>query len=499
MTARFRPCLLGTGLALVASLLVAPSLGHAAGFEIGEHTPLSTARGGVGVASKHDPSALYFNPSLLPTARGTQVHLGAELIDANLSFERDDLVIRRGDTTQRTEFDETVRNQTAVTPVPSAAVSHDFGLDDFGAGVGVFAPHAVAERCYGTLEDGDCQPDRDGAGRHMLVHSYLIEFYVMAGAGYEFDLRHGSLRLGASAGWAHQNADFELVVNSDVAPNPPWEEDPETESVFAANNLTGSNIMGVIGATYEHDNVRVAASYRPPMRWKSTGTAEVDFPDDIDAELTDDEITFETWQAGSLRLGWQYREGEHPGRPARPEFDLEVNGVWEDWSRVENFRLTPAGDIRLGSNEDAPTVGLRPFIQRKNWRDTFSLRVGGSWGALSWLTLHAGSFLETAAQEKAYTNLAFPSWERYSGSLGASFHAADWLDLHLAFMHVTSPERNVENGEVYNQIPTSSCEGPDFDDDACAAPGRPPGNPQNEGTWRAHYNIGSVGATLRFD
>jgi len=486
-----------------ACLAFAPSRGRAAGFEVGEHTAKSTARGGTGVASKEDPSALYFNPSLLPAAEGLQFQLGGELIDTNVTFDRDDLVIGEGDDAQRTTFD-TARNETPVTPVPSLALSYDFGIDNFGAAIGVFTPHSVSEKCYGELANGNCEVDRDGGARHMLVEADIVEFYGMAGAGYEFDLAEGSLRLGASALIARQSADFKIVVNSEINPSSPYEEDPEDEAVFDAEELTDTNLIGVFGATYQHKNHRVALSYRPPIKWESDGKASIDFPDNLEGfgpELTDDAITFETWQAGSLRVGWQYRRGTHPGPSGRPKWDVEVNAIWEDWSRVENFKLDPAGDVGSSmTDSDEPIVELRPFFQRKNWQDTFSLRLGGSWGAASWVTLHGGSFVESAAQREAFTNVDFPSWFRVAGSVGASFHPTDWVDLDVAFMHVASPGgRSVANGEVFNKIPTSDCAGPDFDDDACPAPGQPPGNPQNNGEWSTHYNIGSLGATFRFN
>ncbi|MFB6375633.1 MAG: hypothetical protein ABEN55_21555, partial [Bradymonadaceae bacterium] len=90
------------------------------------------------------------------------------------------------------------------------------------------------------------------------------------------------------------------------------------------------------------------------------------------------------------------------------------------------------------------------------------------------------------------------SWERYGGSLGASLHPREWLDVQLAFMHVASPDRQVDRGGVNQAVPLSKCQGPDYDHENCEQPGEAPGNPQNEGQWSSSANIGSLGVTLSF-
>ena len=490
-------------LGVLAALSVEIDEARAAGYEVGENTTLSLARGGTGVVSKRDPSALYFNPALLHRADGLQLLTDVNAIDFNLAYQRDDLVYRKNRKTHRRSFDG-VENSASIFPIPAAAVSYDFGVDNLGVALGVFGPHSYGERCFGEWNNGNCSPVDDGAARHMLVHSDLIEVYASAGAGYRFELRDGELSIGGTAILAHQNANFTLIVNSSFSPKSPWEEKPENESTFSAENLTDWRYLGIFGVAYSSGGFQIGASYRPPVRWESTGTASVDFPeslDDIGAGLTDDELIFRAGQAGSLRLGWRWKEGQHPGFPRRPRYDIEFNGVWEDWSNVETFEMDPKGGLNATELPDAAQSSLpdlQPISQTKNWDDTFSLRVGGSWGALSWLTLHGGGFLESGAQPTAYTSVDFPSWGRYAGSLGASFHPFDWLDLKLAFMHVASSERDVSSGHVYQQIPTSACRGPEYDSDSCESPGEPPGNPQNEGTWSANYNIGSIGATFHF-
>jgi long-chain fatty acid transport protein len=490
--------------AIVAFVAVValPSVAWSAGFEIPENSTLSVARGGTGVVMKRDPSALYFNPALLPRTQGVEVLGDSNLVALDLDFQRDDLVYFQNDRRRSKSF-APVSNEAGPYPVPALALSWDFGLEDFAAGLGIFAPPAYGRRCYGRMQNGDCKVDRDGGARHMLIESSLLQAYGTLGAGYRFDFERGQLSVGASAMLAYQRNRFKLAINAEVpSPTRPWQENPDEEAIFEARELSSFNATGVLGVAYELDGFRLAASYRPPIAWESEGTATIDFPDDLEElqlGLSDDRVTLKTRQAGSLRFGWGYEHGQHPGRPDRPLFDVEVNGIWENWSAVERFEIVPAGDITSEALGDEGIQDLRPIQQRKNYRDTFSLRLGGSWGALRWLTLHGGALLETAAQPEAYTNVDFVSWERYGASLGTSFHVSDWLDLKLAYMFMGSPSRDVENGEVYNPIPLSQCRGPDYQNDACQTPGTPPGNPQNEGQWSARFHVASAGVSMTFD
>ena len=150
--------------------------------------------------------------------------------------------------------------------------------------------------------------------------------------------------------------------------------------------------------------------------------------------------------------GWAF--GEHPGVQGAPLFDVELNVVWEDWSRLEVFEIAPAGSlIFFGLDDNA--LKINPVVQPKGYQDTLAVRLGSSYAIAPFLTLHAGGFFETAAQEPALTNADFVSWDRFSGSLGTTVHATDYLDITLSYAFVGSPARTVENGEVYSQIPLS--------------------------------------------
>lgn len=479
------------------------STASAGGFELGENTTQAVSRGGTGAVLKRDPTAMYFNPALLPRAKGYQLTLNLNMVDMNVTFDRDPFDYTLG-RRERTRTFTDAENQSGFFPAPFLATSWDLGIKDFALGIGVFGPSAYTGLCYGEKQDdGTCKVDPENGARHMMVSSELLQIYFTLGAGYRFKVGSGTLSVGASVMAAYQNTSFTLVVDEAEAPiSPPWEENPEKAALFEAQDLQGWRPTGVLGIAYQLGGFHLAASYRLPISWESKGKVKVNLPDslakDAGAQLTDDGITLRTQQAGSLRLGAAWTEGTHPGFADRPRLELEANLVWEDWSRVEVFEVETAGDIELTELDIAP-IELPTIYQEKRWQDTWSLRLGGSYGATSWLTAHAGVAMETATQSRAYTNADFPAWERYTLSTGGTFHVTKWLDLDIGYMFIRSPDRTVTDGKVYQSIPLSECRGPDYTSDKCETKGQPPGSPQNKGKWTFWSQIASVGLTVHLD
>jgi long-chain fatty acid transport protein len=515
----------GIGMLICILVNLPPSAAYAGGFEVPENTTTALARGGTGVASKRDPSAIYFNPALLARTEGLQITSDLNLPQLLLRFERDDLVYRTSQGEEISQSFDAVTNHSGPGPVPFLAAAYDFDIPGFGVAVGAYGPHAYGNRCYTSIENGECEFDSSNGARHMMVNSELLQIYFSAGVGYEISLADGLMSFGLTLSAANQILNFNLVADELFPTSKPWEEDPENQAPLRVEDVTGWAPSGVIGWAYEFETgdsaeecergdacskrtMRFGASYRPPIYWESSGTYSLDFPERIPGSprLTDNKIELRTWQAGSLRLGWNYELGEHPGDPDRPIFDAEVNFVWEDWSRLKHFELTPGGELEL----DFTTLALNPIYQPKGYQDTYSLRFGASLGVVPWMTVHWGAFLETPAQSSAGTNVDFVSWERYAATLGATAHLASWLDISVAYAYVGSPDRQVVDGNVHNQIPLSGCTGPDYEDtyfdedtgetqNLCDSPGTPPGNPQNNGSWSSSFHIASVGLNWKFD
>ncbi|AWV89420.1 OmpP1/FadL family transporter [Bradymonas sediminis] len=499
LSSRRLRALTGAATALLLTVAGTQSV-QAGGFEIPENTTKSVARGGTGVVNKRDPSALYFNPALLPRARGFQALVNVNFVNLNIDFQRDPLIRNAGKRNEQViEFDP-VTNEAGFFPAPFLSLSYDFGIKNFAAGLGLFGPSGYGGRCYGEVKDGECKvrtadPNGvDAAARYMMVNSSMIEVLGSLGAGYTFEVGGGELSIGATGMLTYLDADFILAVHG--IPGEEKLEDPSNDAIFYGKSLSDLAMTGTFGVAYDFQGWRAALSYRLPIDWEAEGTVSMTpAPSTGLGELTDDRLTLATAQAGNLRAGIAYEGGVHPGDPELPRYDIEFNMVWEDWSRLEHFKIDPRGQLLLGGAE----IDLGTLYQVKNYKDTYSFRLGGSYAINEWLSGHAGGYYETGAQSNEYTNVDFVSWDRFASGLGVTFRLFDMLDLDLAYQHVFSPDRVVKNGKVHQQVPLADCKGPDYDNEYCSPQGTPPGNPQNNGTWSSSFQTASVGLTFYYD
>lgn len=478
------------GIAALMATTFACGTALAAGFEVGDNTTRSVARGGTGVALKSDPSALYFNPALLTRVPGAQLTLNSNFSRLNLEFQRAALT-EGGQTTQFAP----VTNDDGFFPAPFLAGSYQLIPNTLTLAVGLFGPSSYGQRCFGERVDGECNYDELNAARHMTVSSSLIEAYGTIGAAYQVDVGPGQLSVGLAGILGYQNLEFDVVVYANTSVGDRTET-PEEEGLLQARSLTDWQPSGIIGLAYAVEGLRVGASYRLPFSWESEGRAILTPPPNFEAigvDLDPDDLHFKTQQAGALRAGVGYVHQPTGTTVDQPRFDVAFDFVWEDWSRVDYFIIDPQGDVSIGGARNP----INTVYQAKNYKDTFSFRLGGGYQATDWLKVNAGGFFETAAQDDAYTNVDFVSWQRFAASAGLSLRATEWLDIDLAYMRVMSPDRTVDNGAVYNPVVFSQCTGPDFDGPACDTPGTPPGNPQNNGDWSSSFDLASIGVTLR--
>lgn len=463
-----------------------PSTGLSGGFTVPENTVESLSKGGTGAAIPDGPAALYFNPALLVASPDHQLTATANIIDSDISFEPD---------SPEDEMGSRASNKAGPFPVPFLAYSTDLGTERLGFGVGLFGPHAVGAKCFGAEGEDGCEPDRSSPARHMLVESNIIEAFGAAGLGGKLPTDFGTFSAGLTGMVGYQRSTFSTYIDTDTPLT------PDQIALFEAKNLTDWTITGMLGLAYAYEGIHLGASYRPPINWESEGKTQITFPeelDDLGPNLTDDSIVFKTKEAGILRVGAGYAVGNPvEARPNLSTLDLEMNFVWEDWSRVNHFEFEPQGELAFteieGSQSNFP---LNDTFQSKGYEDTYSLRFGTGYTPTDWLHTSAGAFLETAAQPEAYTSADFASWRRLGAGLGVTWIATEWLDVQLGYAHVFQPSRDVNNGKVYAQAPVNPCRGPNYQNDACEDPGTPPTDVQNEGDWTSSFDMLGIGIQI---
>ena len=489
----------------------------AGGFEVSDNGTRAHGRGGAFVAGVDTPSALYFNPAALTRLDGVRFSLDLNLMDYNLSYQRDPYVFydppREEERYERTILFEEIENEGPIQPAPMFFASYDFSLPNTVFGAGLYGPPSYGFRSYPNMDTEADQPSSDtpvverAAGQsYMLVSAEIPLVYPSISVAHAFE------SLDLSVGVTFQMAVFMPVLQEglDVNPGGPTIASPDniggfqvTESpttyTLATVDVFGTAPTGILGVLWEPDpRVAIGASYRPRFTLANHGTIDLEIPPSLEisnADLDDDEVTFTIKMPDIVRVGALYRNFAAAGQE---RFNLEFNLVYEGWHVMEEMTLDLEGEL-VDDFYFPEGREINRLHMTRNYKDTFSFRFGGDY--LGWcasnrgLILRAGGYYETPASEEAWTNVDFTSFERFSGAFGASYHFGRF-SLDGALSYVWSPERVVDEGEYPMLAPVWECENPSpANEEACASHNEVPTHAVNNGTYLVNYQFLSLGVT----
>ncbi len=476
-------------------LAAVPGAVRAGGFEIAAQGPRAAGRAGAFTVRADDVSAIDYNPAGLARVRGTRFLMANRFTYANEEFRRAstlDWSDAAYGIPRLVSFDH-VTNALPFQPLgPMLGVATDFGLDDWGFALGVYAPPGTSSQRF----------PRDGAQKYMLVEREVMVVYYTASAAWKYKDLFG---FGASLQWVDlPKITFDLIINGNTSPRM---VEPEQSRFDVENRITGSdrvNFTGILGGWYKPwPFLEVAASARIlPVNFRAKSHMTV-VPLNLQLEeppkLTrdgqpDDTVTFSMSFPVKLRAGARYVHE----RNGVELFDVELDLGWEQWSVVDSFTMDAAGLITevLGQPLE-PGVIQMP----RNWKDTWSVRVGGDWNALpEWLSLRGGFLFETGATPKGYEYIDVLSFLRFGPSAGFTVH--HWgFDLSAAYTWIFQMPSVVteDQSRVYQQMPGSLCTAPYTDTQNCNVHylGQPAAA-ANAGTWLSDYHFVSVGLGYGF-
>lgn len=498
---------------LVALFCLVPSVAMAGGFEVGENGPRAMGRGGAYVAGVDEPSAIYYNPAALTRVRGPAVTLNLNLMRGDVTFQRANHVITpdvnpASPIYREIEFREE-SNQAGFFPAPMLFASHNFGLENWTFGAGVYGPPAIGKMSYDEMlttaptEDPNSFTNRQGGQSYMIVEANLLLFYPSIAAAYHFDSINLSVGLTAQA--AILMVDYDIGVDGLSGPGSALTESEERPQVYTPNTLSvsGATPTGILGVMWEpSDRLSFGASFRPRFRIRAKGEISVVYPVELQPQnpgIDDPGATLETWLPDVLRVGGQYTHRDSTGREI---FDVEANVVYEGWHVNDGFRVGLEGTLRVPDNTIAPQRLGDLFLPRY-YDDSVSFRLGSDISALrnengNGPVFRIGGMYETSSSPNEYTNLDFLPFSRVAGMLGFSYHLGP-VALDLAGGYVWSPERTVTNGKYELQTPLWVCNDPSANGadvvERCNEPGLNPGHPVNNGVYNAAFPMMSFGFT----
>ncbi|MCB9553015.1 MAG: outer membrane protein transport protein [Myxococcales bacterium] len=474
-----------------ATLALLTSAGQAAasGLEIPEQGVRSVARGGAWSAKADDPSAAIHNPGALVLVDGFDLLYSHNLIWHHATFTRAASVLPPGEGFAGQDPLAPVENEEPFFPL-GAMFSAAYGFGDWTVGVSAYGPNASGRLKYPVT----------GGQRYMLTELEALMFYTGVSVAWGGE----TFGVGATVQGAFMpSMRYSLVV--DGTPPPATQADAaaslspyssfwDVEATLAVGDAFAPT--AIVGLWWQpHPSVEIGLSGRVlPVVFAAEGDIELrNVPGQSEftpgqLEVTGSAAAVEIPLPATARFGVRYvhREG------GAEVFDVELDVVWEGWSIVDAYEADLAGRINLAGGAPVQDVTID-----KRWRDTFSVRLGGTAAVVpDFVKLSAGGYFEQGASHPRYTNLDFLSTDRFGVGAGFEFALLNdpdgiQLDFIWAFQHVFQADRTVDEaeGKVIQQRPIAQCP------DAC---GGYTGVVANAGTFSSSFDQLSIGLNARF-
>ena len=253
------------GRLLLAFLMLVPCAKvQAGGLYLFDRGARALSRGGAFVAGADDPSSLWYNPAGLKYS-GNQVLMDATLTIFMGSFTRYDAA---GMPQAKVEADP------MPLPIPTLALSHNFGLEDWTFAAGIFAPNTILMGWPETVnQNGSVVPS---PARYSLINmrgSLLSAFSL----GFAY---HGIEGLSIGADIQIQTGRFKAktALSGCDAFACAFPEDPEFDSTVTLDLFPVVGVSGAAGFTWDLELARLGASVTFPYTLSGTADLHISLP-----------------------------------------------------------------------------------------------------------------------------------------------------------------------------------------------------------------------------
>ncbi|MCB9730196.1 MAG: outer membrane protein transport protein [Deltaproteobacteria bacterium] len=470
----------------LAVVCASPLAARAAGFELLDNGTRSLSRGGAFSALADDGSAVALNPGALTRATGTRLYLSNDFYHAPVTFTRDATSIPVGVLPPGTDAETATRpseNKKPWFPIgPMLVLGSDLGLDDWQFAFSFYGPASIGRHRY----------DIDAGSRWMLTRMDLSVAYVGASVAWGKSDHYG-------VGVTLQNAmaldvKFRQVTDgANAGPLHPYYGPVDLETEVRLHDYFAPT--AIVGAWYRPvERFEVSLSGRViPVYFHTTGDVRLHNVPGITV-FTPEELAVDDSSASldlvlppTAHLGLRYR---HPDGQGGELFDVELDVVYEAWSMFKRY------DVKLGGTLNVIVVGQEvPDIDlEKRWRDTLSLRLGGSWNVIrDRLSLSLGGFWESGAVPNRYEALDFLSFSRFGVAFGARLTVGRF-ELGAAYAHVFQEDRHTDeaHGQLYQIRPLDPCP------ESCDSGAGWSGVPANAGRFESRFDILSASVGVAF-
>ena len=378
-------------LIVFCSILVFPCWVNASGFTIYEYGAEQQAQGGAVAAQGNRPSSVFYNPAGIIGLTDTRLQFGTSALFPRLTFN--------SDATNR----ETKRNLGPLFPTYLFA-SYDLSKR-LGLGFGFFS--TAANKVDYPI---------DWEGRFFLTKAELRQFNFAPTLAFRIS---ESLAFGVSTVVTY--ADFEQNNQLDFSALGFPQEGSLT--------LDGSG-LGVYGVAGIRANLGpsllLGIVYKSPMKITFDGDARFQVPGPLRPQFPD----------GGIQSALQFPQMAIIGLAVRPTPSLttEADLQWTNWNTLNSQT------VRF----DQKSTFVQDTILPLNWKDTWTVRVGGNYQINHCLTFRGGYVYDPSAVPDETISPLFPELDKHMVTAGLGFHKDRW-SIDLLYEAIIGEARMVNN------------------------------------------------------
>jgi long-subunit fatty acid transport protein len=376
---------------------------------------------------------------------------------------------------------------------PIAGVASNLGLESWVFALALQAPPGVARQSFPI----------DGGQRYLMTDYEALMLNYSLSAAWKANENFG---LGASVQWIHvPRLKYSLIINANPfigGANPVSSNLDMLASVSGSAPFTLNTVVGAWYRPLPAIELGIAGQVIPTqirMKGRLNVTPVASSTDDT-VELTrngdpanDIDLTIPLPLMG--RAGIRYR---HLLPKDQELFDIELDVVYESWSRVNHFTVATRGlqAAYLGQQSN-----LGDIYVEKRWRDTIGVHLGGDYAIIpSVLALSGGVFYQNPLANSAYANVDFATGAQLGAAIGGTIA---WNHQRIAVAYEFRQQQTVTLSEaqsrIYQTAPLSQCKPPYTDRSRCSSYYLGlPGPPVNAGTYDARNHLLAVDWLYQF-
>ncbi|QGP79608.1 OmpP1/FadL family transporter [Sphingobium sp. CAP-1] len=398
---------------LASGVMAAPLPAFAGGFYLQEQSPIEIGRAlSGGAAAGDDPSTIYFNPAAMTQLHGVQISAGASALMASAqqsnrgtyrSVPGTSLHVPVSGNDGGNPFD-------SVIPIPSFYASAQV-TDRLWVGLGVNAP-------FGLKLDYD-----DGFfGRYDSLYTDLKTYNIQPSAAYKLTDRL-SIGGGVDVQYVKVTLTNALPQLSPLA----------TTDGFASVKGDDWSVGWNAGLFYTTGDTNFGVHYRSGVSHKLAGTQSISGLTGLLAGANGD-------LAATAPLNLPDIATVSMMHKLTPALRAMITGKWYNWSRFKSIAVTSA----TGTS-----------TKELDYRDSYSVSVGGEYDVSPALTLRAGTMFDRSPTNPQHLTTRVPDGDRVWLTGGATFNISPSAALNLSYAHTFVEKANIIRPDSYYPSPAT--------------------------------------------